>query len=94
MSGGQAGMILLGIIVGLLVLWTFTGATSWGARRKRARHLHSSVWQLQQHRAQYSKAVSNQIGAGSFHRGYVSGCRSRRGDHRRAWSIGVFSGPA
>jgi hypothetical protein len=62
-------MILLGIIVGLLALCLFIGAASLATRRKTAaRHLHSA-WYLQQHRAQFSKEVSDQIGDGSSLRG-------------------------
>ena len=60
-------MILLGIIVGLLAVSLFIGAASLATRRKTARHLHSA-WHLQQHRAQYSKEVSEQIGDGSSFR--------------------------
>jgi hypothetical protein len=61
-------MILLGIIVGLLALCLFIGGASLARRRKAARHLHSA-WYLQQHRAQYSKEVSDQTGDGSSFRG-------------------------
>jgi hypothetical protein len=67
MSDGHSGTILFGIIAGLLALWSFTRAASWVTRRKTAHHPHSA-WQLQQHRAQYSKEVSDQIGDGSFRR--------------------------
>jgi uncharacterized membrane protein YhaH (DUF805 family) len=60
-------MILLGIIVGLIALCFFIGAASLATRRKTARHLHSA-WHLQQHRAPYSKEVSEQIGDGSSFR--------------------------
>ena len=60
-------MILSGVIVGLLALCLFIGAASLAARRKTARHLHSA-WHLQQHRAQYSKEVSEQIEDGSSFR--------------------------